>query len=244
MSAQETIAAFLRGEMDIVAFRKLYNEQPEINNFLQGVIDEVRRTNAPTLYHWETRKDGVKVHSRSVVDNLLQRDMDFFQRFPEMLPRYGNVREALMQPGDVRCSGDALKFYSRVYDIFLQHDPEIPYDRQYGDAYDFVLDVVPQYLHAGPSEAYIREQIFPRFPETMKKGERKKAIKAKIKELFLSEKSWPHWMYYQSDWHFGKDGLPAVFVRQQTNGDTHETEFIFRDRSDGTLIAVTQQRGW
>ena len=34
MNAQESIAAFLRGETDIVAFRKLYDENPEINDFL------------------------------------------------------------------------------------------------------------------------------------------------------------------------------------------------------------------
>lgn len=243
MNAQETIAAFLRGKMDIISFRRLYDESPEIDDFLQGIVDEVRRTNAPTAYHWETRKDGVKVHSRSVVDDLLRRDMDIYQRFPEMIPRFGTVREALMKPGDVRYSRNALQFYSRVHDVYLQHAPEMPYDRQYEDAYGFVLDVVPQYLHEGPSEAYIREKVFTMFPENMKKGERKKAIKAKIKELFQYEKSYPHWQYVHSDWPFGKDGLPAVFVRQRTD-EQHCTAFIFRDRSDGAEITVTQQRGW
>lgn len=243
MNAKEIIAAFLRGEMDIVAFRQLYDENPEINDFLQGIVDEVQRTNAPTVYHWENRKDGVKVHCRNVLDDLLRRDMDIYQRFPEVMPRFGNVREALMKPGDVRYSGNALRFYSRVYDIYLQHDPEIPYDQQYGDAYDFVLDVVPQYLHAGSSEAYIREKVFPLFPESMKKGERKKAIKAKIKELFPYEKSYPQWQYVRSDWPFGKDGLPAVFIRQQTR-EGRITDFLFRDRSDGAEIVVTQDRGF
>ena len=87
MNAQETIAAFLRGEMDIISFRKLYDETTEINDFLQGIVDVVRRKNAPTVYHWETRKDGVKVHCRSLVDDLLGRDMDIYQRFPGMMPR-------------------------------------------------------------------------------------------------------------------------------------------------------------
>lgn len=168
--------------------------------------------------------------------------MDIYQRFPEIVPRFGNVRETLMKPGDVRYSGNALQFYSHVYDIYLQHDPEMPYDRRYGDAYDFVLGVVPQYLHSGPSEAYIREKVFTLFPENMKKGERKKAIKTKIKELFSYEKSYPHWQYVQSDWPFGKDGLPAVFVSQKTAGSI--TDYLFRDRSDGAEIILTQDRGF
>lgn len=75
MNAQESIAAFLRGEVDIVTFRKLYDENPETHDFLQAVLDDMRRTNAPTRYHWETRRDGVQVHSRSVVDDLLERAM-------------------------------------------------------------------------------------------------------------------------------------------------------------------------
>lgn len=243
MNAQEIIASFLRGKMDIISFRKLYDTNPEINDFLQGIVDEVRRKNAPTVYHWETRKDGVKVHSRSIVDDLLRREMDIYQRFPGMMPRCGNVCEALTEPGDVRYSGEALRFYSRVHDIYLQYDLQVPYDRQYEDAHGFVLDVVPQYLYSGPAEAYIREKIFPLFPENMKKGERKKAIKAKIKELFQYEKSYPHWQYVHSDWPFGKDGLPAVFIRQQTRKDSI-TDFLFRDRSDGTEIVVTQARGF
>ena len=42
MNAKETIASFLRGEMDIVSFRQLYDEYPEINDFLQGIVDDAR----------------------------------------------------------------------------------------------------------------------------------------------------------------------------------------------------------
>lgn len=119
----------------------------------------------------------------------------------------------------------------------------MPYDPRYSEAYGFVLDVVPEYLESGLSEVYIREQVFPQFPETMKKVERKKAIKARIKELFICEKSRPSWVYAQSDWPMGKDGHPAVFVRQSTDAQ-HVTTFLFRDRADGTEIVVTQERGW
>lgn len=70
MNAQESIAAFLRGETDIVTFRKRCDGSPQIYDSLQAVIDGMRRTNAPTRYHWETHRDGVQVHSRSVVDDL------------------------------------------------------------------------------------------------------------------------------------------------------------------------------
>lgn len=244
MDAKETVAAFLLGEMDIVTFRQECDTRPEIVDFLQGVIDEMRRTGAPTVPLWVTRGDGTKVPVRSIADDLLERNMEIYEQTPYMKPSVKTVQDVLAQAGDVRYARLALRFYSHMYSIYLQYDPDMPYDARYESAYAFLLAVVPDYLQDGPSEAFIQEQIFSQFPETMKKGERKKAIKAKIKELFPSEKSWPHWVYHRSDWPFGKDGLPAVFVRQQTNSDTHETEFIFRDRSDGALIAVTQKRGW
>ena len=38
--AQQTIIDFLSGNLDIVEFRRLYDEKPEIDAFLQKIIDE------------------------------------------------------------------------------------------------------------------------------------------------------------------------------------------------------------
>ena len=42
MDAKQTVSDFLRGKINIVIFRKYYNENPEIDAFLQGIADEIR----------------------------------------------------------------------------------------------------------------------------------------------------------------------------------------------------------
>ena len=43
--AQQTIVDFLSGKLDIVEFRRLYDEKPEIDAFLQNIIDEMIKGN-------------------------------------------------------------------------------------------------------------------------------------------------------------------------------------------------------
>ena len=40
--AQQVIVDFLKGDLDIVEFRRLYDEKPEIDAFLQKIIDGFR----------------------------------------------------------------------------------------------------------------------------------------------------------------------------------------------------------
>ena len=42
MYAQETIADFLKGGLEIREFRRLYDERPEIDAFLQKIIPGLR----------------------------------------------------------------------------------------------------------------------------------------------------------------------------------------------------------
>ena len=41
--AQQTVVDFLNGKLDIVEFRRLYDEKPEIDAFLQNIIDEMKK---------------------------------------------------------------------------------------------------------------------------------------------------------------------------------------------------------
>ena len=41
--AQQTIVDFLSGKLDIVEFRRLYDEKPEIDGFLQKIIDDMKK---------------------------------------------------------------------------------------------------------------------------------------------------------------------------------------------------------
>ena len=41
--AQQTIVDFLSGKLDIVEFRRLYDKKPEIDGFLQKIIDDMKK---------------------------------------------------------------------------------------------------------------------------------------------------------------------------------------------------------
>lgn len=47
MNIQETIREFLLGNTEITAFRAMYDADPAIENYLQSIIDEMRRTGKP-----------------------------------------------------------------------------------------------------------------------------------------------------------------------------------------------------
>ena len=41
--AQQVIVDFLKGDLDIVEFRRLYDEKPEIDAFLQKIVDDMKK---------------------------------------------------------------------------------------------------------------------------------------------------------------------------------------------------------
>lgn len=98
--------------------------------------------------------------------------------------------------------------------------------------------MIPDYLSGGESEKYIQKNIIPLFPDTMKKTERKKAIKAKIKECFKSEKGYPCWPQ-GSEWPLDKEGNPTTYIgKGKSEGDLRR--FRFRDETTGEIIVVEQ----
>ena len=121
--------------------------------------------------------------------------------------------------------------------MYYKIDKDITPTRHYSDEHDFMLDVIPDYLSGDP-EIYIQDNIISLFPSTMKKTERKKAIKAKIKEEFKSVKGYPCW-YQSSEWPFGKDGKPATYIgKGKSKGSIGR--WLFKDESTGEIITVEQ----
>lgn len=243
MKAKETIASFLRGEMDIISFRKLYDEEPEINDFLQGIVDDAKAKGATKLCGYpKTLPNGVEFEQDHDVSYLLN---------PSTFPgvAYGNspydsVRKLLtyehhMETHDVRGATGASNFYNEVYVLYYQVDQSIPRDERYHQAFRFALDVIPEYLMGGEGEMYIMSHIIPQFPETMKNAERKKAIKAAIKEAFRSDKGRPQWIQ-SGEWPLGKDGKPAVYTGSKSLRGGEAKHYFFRDESDGSIITVEQ----
>ena len=83
----------------------------------------------------------------------------------------------------------------------------------------------------------VKEFLSP-WQDTMKKTERKKAVKAKIKEEFKSEKGYPGWVQ-SSDWPIGANGKPMTYVKKgKRDGSKHS--WIFRDESNGEITVVKQ----
>ena len=229
---QQTIRKFLSGEMDIVDFRRIYDTDPAIDDFLQGIIDELKadpdRETVPYLYVLGKREYKIT----ATVDGLRNPGLD-----PARQQLYGSVR-ALLGETDVQTALGATQMYGRVYEIYLQIDPTFPRYNRYSDEYGFAQDVIPAYLEGGASEHYIQKYIIPLYPATMKKAERKKAVKAAIKEAFKSEKGYPAWPQ-SSEWPMGADGKPATYIgKGKAEGDLRR--FLFRDESTGEIITVEQ----
>ncbi len=239
---QQTIIDFLTGTLDIVEFRRLYDEDTKIDDFLQSIIDDMKNDPSKKPIPYTCRlSNGIEHSFSSVVPALLSPENDPGRYCCP--PRYFSVRQCLtyefcMVTHDVETAAGASVFYSEVFEIYWQIDQSIDYCYKYSDAFTFALDVIPDYLSGGESEKYIQKNIIPLFPDTMKKTERKKAIKAKIKECFKSEKGYPCWPQ-SSEWPLDKEGKPTTYIgKGKSEGDLRR--FRFRDETTGEIIVVEQ----
>ena len=239
--AQQTIVDFLSGKLDIVEFRHLYDEKPEIDAFLQKIIDDMKKDYSRKPIPYTCLVGGEEHSFSSVVPYLLEPHKDPGRLYGP--PKYESVRQLLtyqfrMVTHDVETASGASAFYSEVYEIYTQIDQSVPFFHKYSDAYSFAIEVIPEYLEGGESEKYIQTHIIPLFPETMKKSDRKKAIKAKIKEDFKSEKGYPCWAQ-ESEWPMDKEGKPCTYIgKGKSEGDLRR--FRFRDETTGEEVIVEQ----
>ena len=240
MNIQETIREFLLGKTEITAFRAMYDADPAIENYLQSIIDEMRRTGRP-VKKYPIHIVGRDMESSGEIEYLIA---------PETSPGliYGNheydsvhnylTYEWRMTTHDVETAAGASAFYDGVYSIYYQIDQSIPWMDRYSLAHEFALDVIPEYLAGGEAEKYIAKHILPLYPETMKKGERKKAVKAAIRAAFKREKGYPCWAQ-SSEWPLGKDGQPTTYLgKGKSEGDLRR--WRFRDESTGEIIVIEQ----
>ena len=236
-SAEEEIRRFLAGETPIIEFRERYDANPEINDFLQGILDRYLNAGTPFLL--------------VPIENRTSDSMKYFYH-PEEYPGYPYGDHSYCSAWDylnlelnllttnVRTASGASEFYQRVYNIFYQYDPTVEnHIEPYSKAFCFALEAIPAYLSGGVAEMYIQEHIIPLFPESMSKGKRIKAIRAKIREEFRSEKGCPCWIQ-SSEWPLGKDGKPTVYLGKKKKYGGEMAVYSFRDESDGSIIQVEQ----
>ncbi len=234
------IRSFYEEAMDIVTFRNLYDTHPEINDFLQAVIDRYIKEEIPFP---ETINRGSEKRVYS--------EIKYF-KCPQEHPGYiygnrpfGCVRDYLTQEfrmctTNVKTAAGAWEFYHRLYDIFYHYDQNVPYDdKKYEEEFCFMLEAVPEYLSGGGAEIYISENIIPLFPSDLPKGKRIKAIRQKIREEFRSEKGYPSWIQ-SSEWPLASDGKPAVYIGSKKKDGGESREYYFRDENNGEIIIVKQ----
>lgn len=240
--AQQMIVDFLSGNLDVIEFRRLYDEKTEIDAFLQKIIDDMKNDDSRNPIPYTCMISGQEHSFSSVVPYLIspEKDPGLAYNCP---PKYTSVRQLLtyefrMITHDVETARGASVFYSEVYEIYNQIDQSVPFCYKYGDAYRFAIEVIPEYLSGGDAEKYIQKHIISLFPATMKASERKKAIKAKIKEEFKSEKGYPCWPQ-SSEWPMDKNGKPCTYIGKGKNeGDLRR--FRFRDETTGEEVVVEQ----
>jgi len=239
---RETVRQFVTGEMDVATFKQKYDESDSINNWLQGVIDDI------------TKKD-LPIKRRTIIMQNVNQDKPFQVKsyVQEFIPKYAandsfldsNWRKnppplkKILGTIDLRRGINyIIYFFGIVADIYYQVDPETERTESYSAQYLFLLDVLPRYLDGGDGEEYVAKHIIPQYPESMGKGKRKKAIRDAIREAFALEgKTYPRWIQ-SSQWPIGTDNSPMIFTGQKAFKE--RTEYYFKDKITGEITTETQ----
>lgn len=230
---KQYIKDFIEGKINISEFKEKCERDTSIYDFLQEIVDEKKRKNESFDCYDFYVDDDCTFNSNNSLDYFLNPDSYPSSVFPK---KYYSVKQCLSMY-NIKCAGDALSFFDEIVVMYYQIDKDVTATRYYGDEFRFSLDVIPSYLEGDPEE-YIQENIIALFPDTMKKSERKKAIKAKIREEFKTIKGYPRW-YQSSEWPLGKDGKPTTYIGKGKS-DGALGRWLFKDESTDEIITVEQ----
>ena len=230
----ETLKAFVCGEMGMSDFIILYNESDEISNYLNHIVDFIEKNDISikkrTIFMKNVNQNK-PFEARSYIEQFIkeyaQNFLDLSHSWKENPPPVG---EYLKKLSPLTAHGANL-IHSIVADIYYQIDPSLEYE--------FSIDVLPGYLSGGVSaESYVSQYIMPKYPATMKKGERKRLIREEIKQSFLRDcKGYPRWLQ-SPEWPMGSDGKPMIYTGQKSFDDY--SEYYFRDATTNDKHTVTQ----
>ena len=129
MDARQTVSDFLNGKMDILTFRKHYDKEPEINAFLQGIVDQIKASGGsfqkyPFPY---PGKPGEIFYSDEGLSYLLAPETDPSLAY-DCPPKYESVRQLLtyefrLMTHNVRTAHGALKFYDECWSSSTRWTP-------------------------------------------------------------------------------------------------------------------------
>lgn len=238
---KDTVCDFVTGKMDMSTFKSLYDSEPGITDWLQGIVDNIRDNDLPIKTRTVTMKgvaNNKPYQQRSAVEGFIKKYLvnekyvhpSIRENPPQVIGR--------LKSYNTKTAFGASGFFHIIADIYYQIDQETIRIKCYEDHYVFTLQTIPEYLCGGAAEDYITSVIVPQFSETMAKTTRRKAIRAAIKEAFVcAGKSYPRWIQ-SSEWPIGTDSIPMMYIRQK--GYEHYTEYYFEDRTTHETSIVRQ----
>lgn len=117
---------------------------------------------------------------------------------------------------------------------------KIPYNKylKYEEDYDYILDIQPSWLDIGDDQG-IFDKIIAECPKDLSKTKRIAWGKARIKELFKYDKTYPRWIQ-DPEWPI-INGKPLVFSHQKKAGkDDERVYYYFYDPDTKEETIITQ----
>ena len=124
--------------------------------------------------------------------------------------------------------------------LFLDYNHRV-YDRsnqKYQDDYSYILDIQPSWLDIEDDQG-IFDKIIVECPKDLSKTKRVAWGKARIKELFKYDKTYPRWIQ-DPEWPI-INGKPLVFSHQKKAGkDDERVYYYFYDPDTKEETVITQ----
>ncbi len=240
--AIEQIKGFICGDINILNFVAYCKGTNEIYEYLDWIVDTIGKFDIPIKRRTVLMKNVNRNEPFEMSSYAEQFIKKYVQRFKYISDDWKNnppkVSSYLQTLSPLTALG-ASKIYGIVADIYYQIDQELKRTEYYHNEYEFSLDVLPGYLAGGiDAENYISKHIMSKYPATMKKGERKRAVKEEIKIAFPRDcKGFPRWIQ-MPEWPIGTNEKPMSYMGQKSFKEY--SEYYFRDTETNESFIVTQ----
>lgn len=186
------------------------------------IIDYVEGKMSATDFHHLFETDAelqelLKIKLSRKHEYLYEDDYCLFNYFKHFGKNYENDWEAVGTRGELQ---DGLKLLLKKYHILYKRY------KKYENDYDFLLEIQPDWLDC--ADGKIWSDLIDSIPHDLSKTKRIAMGKAKIKELFRYDKSYPRWVQ-GSEWPV-VNGKPLVFSHQErVKGDDYHYLYHFYD---------------
>ena len=129
MDAKHITAGFLSGRLDIAEYRRLFDEEKELEVFLQKIVDDIKVSGGKIEPYPFQMDDGSVFMGTEGIPYLLAPETDPGLEYG-LPPQYESVRQMLtyecrMITNNVRTSAGASSFFNQVLLLYWQIDKEI-----------------------------------------------------------------------------------------------------------------------